>query len=287
MRYKVTTALILAIALLSGSVLISAAPKAFAAGKTMGQHIPNDKALAIDKVDLQIRQRTKTLEGAVRIDIVQEGSTIGSTTLDSSILTTKKFTQVSAKFEKPVEVHAKNYDLVVSLEGMGRIAVKTVRDNIVGNYFEGSKNMLRYDLSVLINGEQLNPPTKLTPKDPPPSRPPTGGPGQITVSAFRIPSPYWSDFFLGGAQMWFDVYDSEGTLVYYGFTDEAGNTVTGLKSGESYWVWPQDCDKCHGDKHDVKFDHWENGSTKNPRLVEAKDSGVTVGAYYRYVPPPK
>jgi hypothetical protein len=88
--------------------------------------------------------------------------------------------------------------------------------------------------------------------------------------------------------MYFLVYNSTGFLVSSGLTDESGKTVTGLKSGESYWVWPQDCDKCHGGDHDVAFRYWDNDPTNtvNPRSVVAQDSGVNVGAYYEYVPGP-
>ena len=121
-------------------------------------------------------------------------------------------------------------------------------------------------------------------EDPPTSPPPGSATGTITAYAYRIPSSFWGPTFeSANAQMYFVLYNSTGWIVYTGFFDESGNTVTGLNEGETYWIYPTDCDECHDDPHDVVFDHWEDGSTDTPRAVT---TGHSVGAYYAFDPDP-
>jgi hypothetical protein len=133
-----------------------------------------------------------------------------------------------------------------------------------------------------------NSPPPPPPEDPPggdppgDSPPPSSGPGSITAYAYRIPSSHWGPTFVSAnAQMYFVLYNSTGYMVYGGFFDENGNTVTGLNDGEQYWIMPTDCHHCHGGTHDVAFHHWENGDTERVRGVM---TGASVGAYYEFVP---
>jgi hypothetical protein len=123
-------------------------------------------------------------------------------------------------------------------------------------------------------------PDDSTDNPPPPS--PRSGPGSLTAYAYRIPSSYWGPTFVSAnAQMYFVLYNSTGYMIYGGFFDENGNTVTGLNDGETYWIVPTDCHHCHGGTHDVVFNHWEDDSTERARSVS---TGMSVGAYYEYVP---
>jgi len=115
----------------------------------------------------------------------------------------------------------------------------------------------------------------------PPPPPPSGGAGELAAFAYRIPSSFWgATFTSANAQMYFVIYNSTGGFVTGGFYDENGSTVK-LNDGESYWIVPQDCHHCHGGTHDVAFNHWEDSSTERVRAVT---TGLTVGAYYEYVP---
>jgi hypothetical protein len=120
------------------------------------------------------------------------------------------------------------------------------------------------------------------PSDPPTSPPPTSAPGTITAFAYRIPDEHWGGTFVSAkVQMYFVLYNSTGYMIYGGYFDENGNKVTGLKDGQTYWIYSTNCHHCHGGTHDVVFNHWENDSTENPRAVTP---GTSVGAYYEYVP---
>ena len=113
-----------------------------------------------------------------------------------------------------------------------------------------------------------------------------GSPSGITVSANRIPATYWAPCFalvcnLGtgpGATMFFVLSDASGNVVATGFVDENGYTFTGLTPGATYYVYPSDCDSCHGSTHDVVFDYWGNDvSTTRPLAVTV---GESVAAWY-------
>jgi hypothetical protein len=117
-----------------------------------------------------------------------------------------------------------------------------------------------------------------------PNPPPTSGPGSIVVFAHRIPNENWGPTFTSAnAEMWYVLYNSTGWIVQSGFYDEEGTTITGLNDGETYYVYATDCDECHGDPHDVVFDHWEDSTTANPKAVATGDSAH---AHYRYDPDP-
>jgi hypothetical protein len=137
---------------------------------------------------------------------------------------------------------------------------------------------------IVTTGASPPPPPDTNPDDPPTNPPPASGPGTITAIAQRIPSPYWGPTFTSAnAQMYFVLYNSTGYIVYTGFFDENGNTVTGLNNGETYWIYPTDCDECHDDPHDVVFDHWQDGSSERPRAVMP---GTSVTANYMFDPDP-
>jgi hypothetical protein len=120
------------------------------------------------------------------------------------------------------------------------------------------------------------------PKDPPAGPPPSSPPGTITAFAYRMPDEHWGGTFVGAkAQMYFVLYNSTGYMIYGGYFDENGNKVTGLKDGQTYWIYATNCHHCHGGTHDVVFNHWENDVTENPRAVTP---GMSAGAYYEYVP---
>jgi hypothetical protein len=109
----------------------------------------------------------------------------------------------------------------------------------------------------------------------------TGPTGQITVYAHRIPSPYWSPCFAlncsagtgPGTSMYFVLYNSTGGLVQDGFANEAGFTFKGFVPGSTYFVYPEDCDLCHGSNHDIVFQYWgDNASTTRPIAASPGDS---------------
>jgi len=91
----------------------------------------------------------------------------------------------------------------------------------------------------------------------------------ITVYAHRIPASYWAPCFAPvcsagtgpGASMYFVLYNASGHVVGTGYSDEAGYTFTGLKSGVTYYVYPEDCDLCHGSTHNVIFRYWDHNSS--------------------------
>jgi hypothetical protein len=109
----------------------------------------------------------------------------------------------------------------------------------------------------------------------------------ITVYADRVPASYWAPCFattcaLGtgpGAAMWVVLYSSSGSVVQTGFANENGYTFTGLNPGATYYVYPSDCDNCHGSTHDVLFSYWGDNisSTTRPLAVIV---GTSVDAWY-------
>jgi len=109
----------------------------------------------------------------------------------------------------------------------------------------------------------------------------------ITVYADRVPASYWAPCFattcaLGtgpGAAMWVVLYDSSGSVVQTGFANENGYTFTGLTPGATYYVYPSDCDNCHGSTHDVLFSYWGDNATSTARPL-AVLVGTSVDAWY-------
>jgi hypothetical protein len=110
----------------------------------------------------------------------------------------------------------------------------------------------------------------------------------ITVYAHRIRASYWAPCFATacsqgtgpGATMYFVLYDSSGKIVQTGFANEQGYTFTGLSRGSTYFVYPEDCDLCHGSSHDVLFQHWGSGINSNPIRPLAAMVGTSLDAWY-------
>ena len=98
------------------------------------------------------------------------------------------------------------------------------------------------------------------------------GSGRITVYAHRIPADYWEPCFAAnctagtgpGTTMYFELRDSSGNLVQDGYADEHGYTFSGLNASATYFVYPTDCESCHGSLHDVVFQYWGDNSTVRP-----------------------
>jgi hypothetical protein len=108
----------------------------------------------------------------------------------------------------------------------------------------------------------------------------------ITVYAHRIPAAYWDPCFATtcsagsgpGATMYFELWDSLGNLVQSGYADEGGYTFSGLTAGTTYYVYPFDCNSCHGSNHNVVFQYWgDNQSTVKPRPAT---EGASLNAWY-------
>ena len=78
--------------------------------------------------------------------------------------------------------------------------------------------------------------------------------------------------------MWVALYNSAGKVVGTGFSDENGHTFTGLIPSATYYLYPSDCDSCHGSTHDVLFGKWASGSTNRPLPLIA--NGTFVDAWY-------
>ena len=72
-----------------------------------------------------------------------------------------------------------------------------------------------------------------------------------------------------GAAMYVTLYDANGKAVATGFADENGHTFTGLTAGATYYLYPSDCDLCHGSTHDVLFSYWGTGGNTRPLPVVA------------------
>ena len=108
----------------------------------------------------------------------------------------------------------------------------------------------------------------------------------ITVYAHRIPAAYWDPCFATtcsagsgpGATMYFELWDSAGNVIQSGYADENGYTFSGLNAGTTYYVYPFDCNSCHGSTHNVVFQYWgDNQSTIKPRPATG---GGSLNAWY-------
>ncbi len=107
----------------------------------------------------------------------------------------------------------------------------------------------------------------------------------VTVYAHRIPAAYWAPCFATtcsagtgpGTSMYFILYDASGSVVQTGFADEGGHAFTGLAPGTTYYLYPEDCDLCHGSNHDVVFRQWGDGTATKPLPVVP---GETTDAWY-------
>jgi hypothetical protein len=104
--------------------------------------------------------------------------------------------------------------------------------------------------------------------------------GMITIYDHRTPQSNWAPCFslvcnLGtgpGASMYVTLYDSNGTVAGTGFSNENGLTFTRLNPSATYYIYPSDCDLCHGSTHDVLFSHWGDGNTTRPLAVTANNT---------------
>jgi hypothetical protein len=121
------------------------------------------------------------------------------------------------------------------------------------------------------------------------------GPGTITVYDHRIAAPYWAACFASsctnqgaachafctgpGAAMWVVLYNSSGGVVATGFSNENGLTFSGLNPSATYYLYPSDCDQCHGSTHDVLFAYWGNNSTTT-RPLAVMANGTYMDAWY-------
>ncbi len=122
-----------------------------------------------------------------------------------------------------------------------------------------------------------------------------GGPGTITLYDHRVPASTWAPCFASscvnaqascdesctgpGAAMWVTLYDSTGTVVATGFSDENGLTFSGLNPSATYYLYPADCDRCHGSTHDVLFAYWGDNTTST-RPLQLIANGTYVDAWY-------
>jgi len=117
--------------------------------------------------------------------------------------------------------------------------------------------------------------------------PPGTSQGGITVTANRVQASYWDPCFATtcsagsgpGTTMYFALCADAScvNVVQTGFADEHGFTFTGLNPSATYYVYPDDCNSCHGSMHDVVFDHWGDGSTVRPRAAAV---GSTLDAWF-------
>jgi hypothetical protein len=121
------------------------------------------------------------------------------------------------------------------------------------------------------------------------------GSGTITIYDHRISASYWATCFATnctnptascntsctgpGASMWVVLYDSSGNVVATGFSNENGLTFSGLNPSATYYLYPSDCDNCHGSTHDVLFSYWGDNSTST-RPLAVMANGTYVDAWY-------
>lgn len=113
------------------------------------------------------------------------------------------------------------------------------------------------------------------------------GLGTITIYDHRAPQSDWASCFATvcnagtgpGAAMWVTLYDSSGSVVATGFSNENGLTFSGLNPSATYYLYPADCDQCHTSTHDVLFNNWGTGSD-NTRPLAVVANGSFVDAWY-------
>jgi hypothetical protein len=87
------------------------------------------------------------------------------------------------------------------------------------------------------------------------------------------------------------LYDSSGQLVQSAFANEQGTTFTLLTSRATYYVYPEDCNLCHGSNHDVVFQYWGVGSSttslapsrNEPRRLVILYQQLRLGPEYRQI----
>lgn len=154
--------------------------------------------------------------------------------------------------------------------------------------------MVNSTYGVALNAEYVsspqtpsNCPSSSSSAPPSTSPPPQGNPNGITVYASRIPASYWAPCFAlvcsagtgPGATMYFVLYNSAGAVVATAFTNENGYTFTGLTPGATYYVYPSDCDNCHGSNHNVVFEYW-NGNPSETTRPMAATVGQALDAWY-------
>ena len=80
--------------------------------------------------------------------------------------------------------------------------------------------------------------------------------------------------------MWVVLYNAAGTVVATGFSNENGLTFTGLIPNTTYYLYPADCDQCHGSTHDVLFAHWDSNNKTTTRPLPVMANGTFVDAWY-------
>lgn len=248
------------------------------------QHVNNDGTMTIGTIDFEVKKKTSKTSGEITVEVIQDGRVLASDTIATTELPkkTKKLTADLGNVELTGE-----FDIKISFEGKGGIKItrEKAKFSSIDGYITGKKAPKNWNLKLTLKGEasENN------------NNPPAQPEGKITVYAYRMPSQYWAPTFAeANAGMWIVFYDASGELAkdangkeIAGFANENGNVFAGFVAGEKYFVNPTDCEKCHGGDHDVVFDHWEDGSTQRQREVTATEDGsVSVGAYYRYVPPP-
>jgi hypothetical protein len=216
----------------------------------------SEDGMAIETVEFTAVKSTTRASGTLTVAILQDDSVLDSDSVSSSEIGTFN-TDLEATFDD-LEVED-DFKVVFMYEGSGVVTISGI--------------------NVPSATEPAGNPDNLPPPPPPP---PLAGTGSITVYAHRVPSEFWGPTFTGAnAQMWFSLHNSTGYIVFAGYYDESGTTVTGLNEGETHYIYASDCDECHLDDHDVVFDHWEDGGTDNPRTLTTL---VDQHAWYRYEP---
>ena len=108
----------------------------------------------------------------------------------------------------------------------------------------------------------------------------------IWYYAHRIPASYWDPCFATtcsagvgeGTTMYVELWDAAGNVLQSGYADENGWAFKGLNPSTTYYVYPYDCDACHGSSHNVVFEYWgDNHSTVRPR---ATLPGASLNGWY-------
>src|SRR3989442_10542644 len=118
------------------------------------------------------------------------------------------------------------------------------------------------------------------------------GSGSILYRAHRMQDSRWDPCFAHtcnagtgpGAGMWFDVYDSNFKWLGGGFANEDGTAINGLTIGATYYLYPEDCNRCHQSRHDVVFDHWsDNMSSQRLRSFVISGAQANADACYAFL----